>query len=534
VNGRCMKNKYWIIFSVICLLGVFGCNRSGSRNTPQKVTLQGQTLFDKIRGGWVGKAYGVTFGGPTEYGFQGKTIEQPLRLNSEALWELPGQDDLFVNMTFLKVLAEKGLNATPSDFAKKFAHSGFMLWHANSQGRQNILGGIPPEKSGHPLYNPHADDIDFQIESDFIGLISPGLPQAAQKMCNRVGHIMNYGDGVYGGYFVTAMYAAAFIKSDTQQIVQAGLDALPKESGYAAIIRDVIMWHKQDPADWKKVWRKIESKYNHDRCPWGVERPFNIQARLNGAYVALGLLYGRGDFEKTVEITTRCGQDSDCNPATAGGILGAMLGFDKLPNRVKLAIIPHINTNFDYTAYSIETASIECLRLAMSNITANGGNVSDNQVQIVTQSFKAEGPLEISFPTLQPVARFDVTDSRIRWIGEWQLFDKGEESMRRSTRPGDAMELTFRGNAVYVQGDSRYDQGILEYVIDNKSMGTRDMYLPDIWERADQATAVWLTGLPDGEHHLRIKVTGNKNPRSEGGMVSLGKAVVYRGKIAGQ
>ena len=92
--------------------------------------------------------------------------------------------------------------------------------------------------------------------------------------------------------------------------------------------------------------------------------------------------------------------------------------------------------------------------------------------------------------------------------------------------------MVFTGNAVYVQGDIRFDQGILEYFVDGESMGTRDMYLPKKWSRADQSTAVWLTGLPDGNHTLKILVTGKKNEESEGIMVSLGKVVTYSGEIA--
>ena len=523
-----MQKKFWLLLSVIGILTLLQISCSDSP------TLTRAELTDKIRGGWVGKAYGVSFGGPTEFRHQGEIIESTLTLDPEGLKRLPGQDDMYVNMALLKALVDHGLNATAADFAQEFAYGGFLLWHANGQGRQNILSGIPPEKSGHPRYNPHADDIDFQIECDFIGLVSPGLPQAAQNICDRAGHLMNYGDGLYGGYFVTAMYSAAFIMNDMEQIVQAGLDALPKESGYAAIIKDVLQWQQQYPDDWKMVWKELETKYNHDLCPWGAGRKFNIQARLNGAYIALGLLYGKGDLEKTVEISTRCGQDSDCNPANAGGIVGTMLGFEQLPGHIQTAMTPHLNENFNFTSYSIESASAECLRLALLNIEANGGKVSEKAVQIITQPFQARGPLEISFPTLQPVNRFDVTDPHVQWIGEWQLFPKGDESLRRSSHPGDAMEFTFSGNVLYVQGDIRFDQGILECFIDGKSIGTRDMYLPKKWSRADQSTAVWVTGLADGEHKLQIKVTGNKNAESEGIMVSLGKAVIYSGQIAGE
>ncbi len=61
----------------------------------------------------------------------------------------------------------------------------------------------------------------------------------------------------------------------------------------------------------------------------GVFVPFNIDAKLNAAYVVMGLLYGNGDFTRTLEISTRAGQDSDCNPSTAGGVLATMIGYDK-------------------------------------------------------------------------------------------------------------------------------------------------------------------------------------------------------------
>ena len=500
---------------------------------PHMIQTTRQTLEDKILGGWVGKAYGVAFGGPTEFGSQGKILEGPLQMDPRGLARLAGQDDMYVNMALLKAVAEHGLDAPASAFAKEFAYGGFLLWHANGQGRQNLLAGIPPEKAGHPLYSPHADDIDFQIEADFIGLISPGLPQAAARICDRAGHLMNYGDGFYGGVFVSAMYAAAFVERDIQHVVQSGVQALPNDSGYARIIKDVMKWRQQYPADWKATWQELESKYNHDTCPWGAKDKFNIQARFNGAYIALGLLYGNGDFLKTIEIATRAGQDSDCNPANAGGVLGTLLGFKGLPETVRSEMKPHLQTKFDFTPYSIQSATNQCLRLALDNIKSQGGQVTDDSIQIKVQPFEATGPAEVSFPTLKPVARFEVRDSRLHWNGQWSLAPANRpESLRYSSNTGDSLEVEFEGTAIYVQGDIRHDRGILEAVLDGKSMAKRDMYLPKQWSRADQSTAVWLTDLADGPHKLHVRVTGEKNSQSNGISIGLGRVVAYRGQVA--
>jgi ADP-ribosylglycohydrolase len=297
-------------------------------------------LENKIRGGWAGQMIGVSFGAPTEFASQGRIIEGPLPAwRPEKVSNAIDQDDLYVEMTFAEVLDRKGLDATSADFGEAFRTSRYNLWHANAAARRLLQSGVMPPDSGRPQHNPHANDIDFQIESDFIGLMTPGLPRAARDFCERVGSVMNSGDGLYGGVFVTSMYSAAFFETDPVRVVEAGLAALPPRSGYAGIIRDVLAWHKANSGDWRATWQHVLDTWDkNDACPDGALRPFNIDARLNGAYVALALLYGEGDFGKTIEIATRAGQDSDCNPSSAAGILGVMIGYDRIPEEWRRGI----------------------------------------------------------------------------------------------------------------------------------------------------------------------------------------------------
>ena len=102
-----------------------------------------------------------------------------------------------------------------------------MLWHANQAGRYNILNGIKAPQSGYWMNNPHADCIDYQIESDFAGLMSPGMPNTASAISDQIGHIMNYGDGWYGGVFVGAMYTLAFTSGDITYIIREALKTIP-------------------------------------------------------------------------------------------------------------------------------------------------------------------------------------------------------------------------------------------------------------------------------------------------------------------
>ncbi len=283
---------------------------------------------------------GCTYGGPTEFQWNGTMIGDHVPIpwdDTRMLWyyeNAPGlYDDVYMDLTFVEVFEKHGLDVPDSLHALAFAHAEYPLWHANQSARYNILNGIMPPASGHWKNNPHADDIDFQIEADFAGLMSPGMINSAAETANRIGHIMNYGDGVYGGIYVASMYALAFVSDDIEFIVEEALKTIPPESEFYQCIADVIKWYKQNPGDWKSAWFEAQKKWTFDKgCPDGVFRPFNIDAKINAAYIVIGLLYGKGDFGATVDISTRCGYDSDCNPANSGGILGTMLGYNQIPD----------------------------------------------------------------------------------------------------------------------------------------------------------------------------------------------------------
>src|SRR3954462_4419570 len=171
-------------------------------------------LEDRIRGGWAGQMIGVSYGAPTEFRSNGAIVEGNLNKyldwSPERLKNAIDQDDLYVEMTFAEVMDKVGLDATTEQHGEMSKNSLYELWHANAGARRNLNRGIKAPMSGNPKYNIHANDIDFQIESDFIGLMTPGLPREANKYADRVGRVMNWGDGLYGGMFFASMYAAAF------------------------------------------------------------------------------------------------------------------------------------------------------------------------------------------------------------------------------------------------------------------------------------------------------------------------------------
>ncbi|MGC9327324.1 MAG: ADP-ribosylglycohydrolase family protein [Candidatus Hinthialibacter sp.] len=337
-------------------------------DTPKKLETQRLSLFeyeDKLYGAWAGKMIGVSYGAPYEFKYLGEIMEEDVirPWQPQYVENALQQDDLYVQMTFLQAIEEKGIQITPQEAATYFAKTLYPLWHANDAGRRNIRAGIPPPDSGHPRYNPHANDIDFQIEADVFGILCPGMPRTAVSMAESFGVMMNYGDGLYGGLFVAGMYSAAFLETDRIAVIEKGLQCIPEKSQYAQLIRDVLEYYRGNPTDWRGCWTMLEEKYGAtDLCPAGYNQPLNIDAKLNGGYVVIGLLYGEGDFAKTLEITTRCGQDNDCNPSTAGGVLGALGGYSRIPQEFKLHIPLISDQNFLHTPYNFNTLIQACRR----------------------------------------------------------------------------------------------------------------------------------------------------------------------------
>ncbi len=490
-------------------------------------------LKDKIAGGWAGKMIGVSYGAPTEFRALNRIYEKELSWTPEQVNNSLQQDDLYVQMSFMMTMDEYGIDAPAEKFAESFAKAGYPLWHANVQGRKNFFDGILPPASGNPKYNLHADDIDFQIEADYIGFMSPGMPQTANALCDKIGHIMNYGDGVYGGMFVCALYTSAFFEKDIGKIVGTALKSIPEQSQYAQCIRDVVAGYQNNPDDWQATWRFIQEKWgNVDIC--GALEPFNIDAKLNGAYIVTGLLYGGGDFAKTMEITIRCGQDSDCNPSNAAAVLGIRDGYKSIPEKWRQGIPAIADSVFIFTKYSFNSVVESTLAYAQKLIVQNGGRLQGGDVYINIQSPVAP-PLEESFPGLRAVRRVPVSDtSAWIWKGNWQEIKDGNGKLHQKVAgsKGSEVTFTFTGSGAVLIGCWDRSGGKAEVYVDGRFDRSIDTYY---WLEGYGADGGWVEeanlyhvlGLTVGQHTIRLTLTGEKRAESMGSKVSIERAIVF-------
>ena len=331
---------------------------------------------DRMKAGWIGQIAGVSWGAPTEFKYRSCTIPEDRmpRWQPGMINDAFDQDDLYVEMTFLRTMEQYGLNCSIRQAGIDFANSRYDLACANNVGRENMRkDGIAPPDSGHPNFNRCSTDIDYQIESDFSGLIAPGMPNVPITMGEKFGRIMNYGDGIYAGQFMGAMYTEAFFEKDVVKIIEAGLKAIPADSQYAEMVRDMLKWSKECPT-WLACWQCCEDKYRKNReynkAPTALD---GVECKINGAYVLMGLLYGKGDPDQTMKIACQCGEDSDCNPSSAGGVLFTTLGFSKLPERFTKEL--NEKTIFSFTAYNVPGLINVCEKLARQAIVKEGGRI---------------------------------------------------------------------------------------------------------------------------------------------------------------
>ncbi|HLN54972.1 MAG TPA: ADP-ribosylglycohydrolase family protein [Bacteroidales bacterium] len=512
---------------VAAIAFLFAC----SNPTDEFRKIKPDVLKDKIAGGWAGKMVGVTYGAPTEFRAQGKIYNDSIKWKPGDIKGSLWQDDIYVQLTFLMSMDKYGIDAPSKKYQEMFAKAGYPLWHANMQARKNWYDSIFAPLSGTPEYNIHADDIDFQIEADYIGFMTPGMPNTALDIADRVGRIMNYGDGVYGGIFVAALYAEAFFESDIPLIVEKALQSLPGESDYARTIRDVITLHNEYPDDWQAAWQELENKWGDvDIC--GAGTTFNIDAKLNGAYIVMGLLYGNGDPAKTLEISTRCGQDSDCNPSNAMAVLGVIKGFSGLPVNMQEGVKAIGDSTFINTTYSFNSAVGSTYKYALELIEKEGGEVSGNKIMIKKQVPVAP-ILEVAFPNTVFDRKISVFDD-----GGWKL--KGSWKPREVTRnevttkqaifsakAGDEAEITFTGTGISITGNWFRDGGRADVYVDQKLHRSIDTYY--FFANQQHTETIWhVMNLQPGEHTVRLVVKGEKRAESEGTNVAITGATIFR------
>jgi len=320
------------------------------------ISLSEEELLNKIQGGWLGRCAGCLLGKPVE-GLSKEQIEKWLRIADAyplddyfpPLLDLPEDadewlrrrvsnlevlrgyinhmvrdDDIDYTIINLHILETWGFMFTTENVGDAWlSNLPFLrVYTAERAAYRNLVNELAPPETAMYM-NPYREWIGAQIRADMWGYVTPGMPEYGAALAFRDARLSHVKNGIYGEMLVSAMISAAFATSDIEEIIDIGLSEIPAESRLSEAVRDVIEWRGKY-SDWRESWRRINEKYGH------YHRVHTIN---NAALVLLGLLYGEGDFERSITISVMGGWDTDCNGATVGSILGVMLGAEKIPKK---------------------------------------------------------------------------------------------------------------------------------------------------------------------------------------------------------
>ena len=185
---------------------------------------------------------------------------------------------------------------------------------------QNLHQGIGVDRAGY-LNNPNVQSIAAWTRADTWGYVAPGWPEKAAELAFKDSSINHRRSGVYGSMFFAAAIAAAFVVDDPVEALTIGLQEIPKESHFAKAIRWAFSV-APDIKSYKDGAVAVRERYA------GM---FEGHAINNALFVVFGIHIGGKNFTKVIGETIAMGMDNDCTGATAGSIVGAVIGKKNIP-----------------------------------------------------------------------------------------------------------------------------------------------------------------------------------------------------------
>ena len=325
-------------------------------------------LFEKVYGAWVGRICGCLLGKPVEgirteqwHPFLKETNNFPLHryVSCEDATEERRKKYWGINLNWLPertecaptdddtnytVLAQVLIDRCGRDFKPEDMMNTWLNYQpknayctAERVAFCNFVKGYRPHDSAK-FQNPYREWIGAQIRGDYFGYINPGNPELAAEMAWRDAYISHVKNGIYGEMFIAAMLAAAAVEDDIEKIIEAGLNQIPATSRLYASVKDIIKaYHSGTEQD--SCFEDIHAQYDeHTSHGW-------CHTISNAMIVTAALLYGKGDYGKSICMAVQTGFDTDCNGATVGSILGMSSGIASIGEEWKKPIHGQLQTS---------------------------------------------------------------------------------------------------------------------------------------------------------------------------------------------
>jgi len=413
-------------------------------------------LKDKIAAAWIGQMVGNMYGLPHE----NKYIAQPGPEKwpygySKSLDKLKKYDGAFsdddTDLEYMYLLQMEKYGYEPSYEQLKEAwmyHIRDRVWLANRAALGLMHFGFTPPFTGSKEINPHWYQIDPQLINEIWAYTAPGMVKYASGKSDWAARITSDDWGIEPTILYGAMYAAAFFEKDMRKLIDIALKELPKDGRYTQTVRDMIALHDKYPDNWQAARQEMAEKYYVNE-PDMTKTIWN--ANLNGACAILAMLYGNGEFQRTLDLSCAMGFDADNQAATVAGLMGVIYGMKGIPSNLYLPIegwkLPFNDRYINITRYDLPDASINdmierTLKTAIDLVISKGGKISGtngNEILTINANATFNPPLEFC---IGPLPRMEIghaidynffssTNKNYKWkliagkLPDGTFFDKG-------------------------------------------------------------------------------------------------------------
>ncbi|MFB3892115.1 MAG: ADP-ribosylglycohydrolase family protein [Phycisphaerae bacterium] len=298
--------------------------------------------LSKVMGCWMGKNIGGTLGAPMEWRRQVNNVSfYTQELGGEPL----PNDDLDIQLLWLVAMERHGVDINARLLGEFWCMYVTPHWAEYGNAKVNLRRGLVPPLSAM-VHNPYKDSCGSFIRCEIWACIAPGQPRTAAKFAYE-DSILDHGDGegTYAELFCAALESAAFVEKDIDKLLDIGLTYIPATCAVAKAAQEARACHKAGKT-WLQARDNILEKYrgssafNDPACtsPDDHKKGFGtgklgFDVASNIGIIVIGLLYGQGDFGKTICTAVNCGEDTDCTGATVGSIFGIMHGIESIPEK---------------------------------------------------------------------------------------------------------------------------------------------------------------------------------------------------------
>ena len=279
-------------------------------------TIDYNRLLDKIYGCWYGKCLGGAAGAPYE-GIKKLLDVEDFRemLNPD----LPN-DDLDIQLLWIDVLKNNGFELNSKILADAWLEKCWYPFSEYGYFMKNYERGIDPPYSGIINNSFFKEGMGCAIRSEIWAVIGAGNPDLAVRYAYLDATLDHSDNAVYAEQFLAAAEAYAFICDDVEEIINKAMEYIPSNSKLASIIKMVEKLWKSGET-WQSARKKVLNCCGH---------PDFTNVVQNMGFIIISILYGAGDMSKTIEISLKCGYDTDCTCASSAAIIGVIKGFSNL------------------------------------------------------------------------------------------------------------------------------------------------------------------------------------------------------------